>query len=177
MLSLDADESLDPDAAREVRRVAATPDPAVSGYQLNRRVWFGDLPLRHTWQPEWRTRLVRRGRAHWTGYEPHPWLSVEGPVAKIGGTIRHDAFADIAEFVDKQVRHGLQTGESYYQMGRRGSVLRLLVSPPSAIVKQLVIKGSWRDGWLGWAAAYGAGLQAAVKNMRLLELSNERSAM
>ncbi len=171
VLSLDADESLDAEAEEEVSRCVKSNDPAVAAYAVNRRVWFRDRELRHTWQPEWITRVVRRGKGRWEGYEPHPALIVNGEVRRIGGNIRHHAFATISEFVQRQVGHGLDTAESYYKMGRTGSPLKLLVSPPTAILQQLLRKTSWRDGWIGWVAAFGAGIQAAVKHMRLLELS------
>ena len=171
VLSLDSDESLDAELTEEVRRAVEADDPAVAGYQLNRRVWLGDLELRHAWQPEWRTRLVRRAKARWRGYDPHDRLDVDGRVRRLRGNIRHDSFASIAEFVRKQVGHGFTAGESYYAMGRIGSPLKLTVSPPAAILKQLVVKRAWQDGWMGWVAAFGAGIQTAVKHMRLLELS------
>lgn len=172
VLSLDSDESIDAELADEVRRVVEADDPSMAGYRLNRRVWFGDLELRHTWQPEWRTRLVRRTKARWTGYDPHDRLEVEGRVSKLRGLIRHDAFASIPDFIDKLVGHGLKGAESYYQMGRRGSALKLAVSPTAAVLKQLILRGAWRDGWIGCVAAFGTGIHAAVKHMRLLELTH-----
>ena len=172
VLSLDSDEAVDAQLAEAVGRVVQADDPTIAGYQMNRRVWLGDLELRHAWQPEWRTRLVRRTRARWTGYDPHDRLDVDGAVRRLRGTIRHDAFADITEFVHKQVAHGLTSAASYHDMGRSGSALRLVLSPPAAILKQLLLRRAWRDGWLGWVAAFGAGLHAAVKHMRLIELSH-----
>ncbi len=171
VLSLDSDEALDAELSKEVRRVLEADDPGVAGYQMNRRVWFGNLELRHAWQPEWRTRLVRRTKARWRGYDPHDRLDVDGRVRRLRGNIRHDAFDSIGQFIQKQVAHGLKAGESYYALGRSGSPLKLAVSPPAAILKQLVVRGAWQDGWIGWVAAFGAGIQAAIKHMRLLELS------
>ncbi len=175
VLSLDSDEALDAELSKEVRRVLEADDPGVAGYQMNRRVWFGNLELRHAWQPEWRTRLVRRTKARWRGYDPHDRLDVDGRVSRLRGNIRHDAFDSIGQFIQKQVAHGLKAGESYYALGRSGSTLRLAVLPPAAILKQLVVRRAWQDGWMGWVAAFGAGIHTAVKHMRLLELSR-RSA-
>ncbi len=170
-LSLDSDESIDEALAAAVRAAIGRDDPADAGYAANRMVWFHERPLRHVWQPEWRTRLVRTARARWAGYDPHDRLDVQGRVGRLAGSIRHDAFATIAEFVRRQVEHGLLAAESYHAMGRRGSVLRLLASPPAAVLKQVVARSAWRDGWCGWVAAFGTGMHAAAKQMRLLELS------
>jgi len=68
------------------------------------------------------------------------------------------------------VDHGFTTAQSYYDMGRKGSVIKLLTSATGAPLKLLLLKGSWRDGWIGWVAAFSDGIHAAVKHMRLLEL-------
>ena len=86
VLSLDSDESLDETAVRAVRDAVTADDPSVAGYEINRRVWYRDRPLRHAWQPEWRTRLVRRDRARWTGFDPHDRLDVEGRVRRISAS-------------------------------------------------------------------------------------------
>ncbi len=173
VLCLDSDESLDDQARDAVRRAVGDNDEHVAGYELNRRVRFGDRDLRYTWQPEFRTRLVRRALAHWAGYDPHDRLDVDGIVRRLPGTIVHDSFASIEEMMRKAVAHGLTTGQSYYDMGRRGSALQLITSPAGAILKQLVLRGSWRDGWVGWVGAWSGAVHATVKHMRLLELTHQ----
>ncbi|TDJ54605.1 MAG: glycosyltransferase family 2 protein [Planctomycetota bacterium] len=172
VLSLDSDESLDETAVRAVRDAVAGDDPSVAGYQINRRVWYRGRPLRHAWQPEWRTRLVRRDRARWTGFDPHDRLDVEGTVRRIRGNIRHDSFTDFEEFLRSAVTHGLTTARSFHEMGKKGSRFRLMISPPAAVIKQLLLRSAWLDGWPGWLAAYSAGVHAAVKHVRLLELTH-----
>ncbi len=176
VLCLDSDESLDEPAIRAVRDAVSRNDPSIAGYRLNRRVWIGERPLRHTWQPEWRTRLVRRERARWAGIDPHDRLDVEGVVTRLAGTIRHDAFTDFEQLLQKSVGHGLTAAQSFHEMGKKGSRLQLVLSPPAAVLKQLVFRSAWLDGWPGWLASYSAGISAAVKHVRLLELSKQGSA-
>jgi len=175
VLCLDSDESLDEQAIRAVRDAVSRNDPSVAGYSLNRQVWIGERPLRHAWQPEWRTRLVRREIARWAGFDPHDRLDVEGAVTRLGGNIRHNAFTDFGQLLHRSVGHGLATAQSFHDMGRKGSRLQLLLSPPAAVLKQLVLRSAWLDGWPGWLAAYSAGISAAVKHVRLLELSKQDS--
>lgn len=182
ILSLDSDESVDETLADSItavmRRDPASPAPA--GFRMNRRVWWGGVgrnhegfPLQHTFQPEWRTRLVRRGTAKWVGYDPHDRLEVDGEVQLLHGEIRHDAFADLKDLLRKQVAHGLRAGESYYLMGRRPSVIALAVAGPAAFVKQIVFKRAFLDGWTGWVCAAGAAVSATVKHLQLLELAHD----
>jgi glycosyltransferase involved in cell wall biosynthesis len=149
VLSLDSDESLDEQAIQAVRNAVSRDDASIAGYRLNRQVWIGDRPLRHAWQPEWRTRLVRRDNARWAGFDPHDRLDVEGAVARIGGNIRHDAFIDFEQLLHKSLGHGLTTARSFHEMGKKGSRLQLALSPPAAVLKQLVFRSAWLDGWPG----------------------------
>lgn len=171
VLSLDSDESVSEELAGEIRRVVMGDDPHVAGCEVNRRVWFAGRELKYTWQPEWRMRLVRPQCAKWAGYDPHDRLDVSGPSKRLAGVLRHDAFANVAELLRKQIGHGVHAGESYHALGRRASLLKLAVSPTAAILKQLVFKSAWLDGWPGWACSIGAGISAAAKHMRLLELA------
>jgi len=173
-LSLDSDEAVDQRLAEAIGTALESSDDRIDGYQINRRVVYRGRELRHTWQPEWRTRLVRVKSARWAGYDPHSRLEVDGRVERLPGTILHDAFDTISEFVKRQVTHGLLTAESYYDLGKRGSAAGLLISPTSAVFKQLVLRMAWLDGWIGWVAAFGTGVHAAAKQMRLLELTHEK---
>lgn len=197
VLSIDSDESLEPELARALRQAigdadrdpgrspdsADAADAAVCGYEVNRRLFMAGRWLRHAFQPEWRLRIVRRGLGQWGGYDPHDQLTLRrGRSVRLPGVLRHDAFPTIAEMVRKQTAHGLRAGESYHAMGRRGSIGQLLISPPAAVIKQLIIRQGWRDGWPGVAASVGAGLSATVKHLALLELTEapeqaERSAV
>lgn len=171
VLCLDADESVDDRLAASIRRALETDKADVEGYAMNRRLWLGDAELRHTWQPEWKVRLVRRGRARWVG-EYHERLDVSaGRVERLEGILRHHAVRDVSELVRKQAMHGVQAAEVFHVEGARSSLPRLVFSPAGAVLKQLVLHSAWRDGWRGWVSAFGAGIYATAKHMRLLELS------
>ena len=60
VLSLDSDESLEPDLQRSVREVLLKNDHSVQGYTLNRKVFYNGRFLHHAWQPERRLRQVGR---------------------------------------------------------------------------------------------------------------------
>ena len=172
MLSLDSDESLDKDLANEIRNVIQKNDPSINGFEMNRRLWFGDKEMCHTWQPEWKTRLVRKDKGRWVG-NYHERLEVDGRVGRVEGLLIHDAITDTKDFVIKQAKHGVQAADVYFEQGKRGSFLKLLISPTATVFKHLVIGSAWLDGWRGWIAAFGSGLHATAKHMRLLELTRK----
>jgi hypothetical protein len=174
VLCLDSDESLEPGLAESVQQ--ALKSAAASGYRVNRKVYYQNKPLNHAWQPEWRLRLVRRDLAYWTGLDPHDRLELRsGVVENLTGSLRHDSISTFAEFMAKQARHSQTMASSMYAEGNRGSVWKLVTSPPSAFLKQLILKQAWRDGWPGWLAAASVGASAAMKYMALIEMSRAES--
>lgn len=173
VLAIDSDESVEPDLAAGVRRVvrADASDDTPETYAVNRKVYYRGRPLHHAWQPEWRVRLVRRGSAQWTGLDPHDELRpLRGRPGRLTGTLRHDSIPTFADFLTKQAQHARTMAASLHATGRRGSVLSLLVSPPGAFAKQLILKQAWRDGWAGWLAAASAGAGTLMKHVALIEM-------
>ncbi|MBY0263716.1 MAG: glycosyltransferase family 2 protein [Phycisphaerales bacterium] len=175
ILSLDSDESPEPELVASIR--AALADPGnTDAFALNRRTYYQGRPLRHAWQPEWRVRLVCRGKAAWTGLDPHDVLAPASGAAveRLAGHLRHDSFPTFSEHMRKQWHHATTMAKSLHAAGKRGSRLSLLVSPPGAFLKQLVLKRGFLDGRAGWLAAASTAMAALVKHATLLELDQER---
>ena len=169
-LSLDSDESTEADLRASLAAVLAG-GPTAAGYEINRKVFYRSRPLNHAWQPEYRLRLVRRESARWTGLDPHDRLEVSGAVERLPGTIRHDSIGSFAEFLAKQAAHSRTMAASMHAKGHRGSLLKVITSPPGAFLKQMVLKQAWRDGWPGWLAAGSTAAAALMKHIDLIELS------
>lgn len=175
-LALDSDESLTPELRASVES-AFLVEPALDGFVVNRKVYYRDRPLNHAWQPEPRLRLVRRERASWAGLDPHDHLTLRSAaggskprVAHLSGDLRHDSIASFAEFLAKQSGHARTMARSLHGAGERGSYSKLLTSPAGALLKQLVLKQAWRDGWPGWLAAGSTAAGTLMKHICLLEL-------
>ncbi len=170
ILSVDSDESVLPELDASIR--AALARPAADAYAVNRLTFYRDRPLRHVWQPEWRVRLVRRGRAAWTGFDPHDVLapSAGARVSRLVGDLRHDSFTTFAEHMRKQWSHATTMAASLHAAGRRGSYARLLLSPTGAMLKQLVLKRGVLDGYPGFLAAASTATAALIKHATLIEL-------
>jgi glycosyltransferase involved in cell wall biosynthesis len=198
ILSIDSDESVEPDLASSIRDFITRDDPKVAGARVNRKVWYAGKPLNYAWQPEWRLRVVRRvdvaaGLAAWGGIDPHDKLEViyrgdrqpqeparagKPPVIlDLPGTLRHDSFTDMRDHLANNLRHAEVSARSLADMGFRGSYWKLATSPAGAFLKQIVLKGAWRDGWRGWAAAGSTAINTMMKHVLLIErtrLSRER---
>jgi glycosyltransferase involved in cell wall biosynthesis len=173
VLCLDSDETPTPRLAKAILEAVAKDDPGVAGYRVNRKIWYRERFLEHAWQPEWRLRLVRKGRCLWTGRDPHDRMERARDetrrVEDLAGDLKHDSFETFAEHLGKQVAHSSVAAASALADGVRGSRWRLLTSPAGAFLKQMVIKQAWRDGTAGWLAAGSTAAGALMKHMMMLE--------
>ncbi|MEL6329073.1 MAG: DEAD/DEAH box helicase [Planctomycetota bacterium] len=175
VLQLDADEPVTAELAASIRRMIETDDGTITAARLNRVVWYRGEPLRHAWQPEHVTRLVRRdalstGCAAWEGAEPHPALVVKsGRVVTLEGALRHDSFETFSEHLARQLKHARDAAGALHAAGKKPSLLRLATSPIGAFFKQIVLKRAHADGPAGWLAAGTAAAGTLMKHMLLLE--------
>jgi len=173
VLSLDSDESLEPELREGIREAVERDPPGVGAYEFNRKVFYAGRFLQHVWQPEWRLRLVRRAWADWGGHEPHDKMKLKadcgGRVERLRGDLRHDSFDSIADHLATQARHADAGAKALAEIGRTTSAFRLLTSPPWAFVRQIVIKRGFLDGWRGWTAAASAAAGTLMKHAILLE--------
>lgn len=190
ILSIDSDESVEPDLAESIRALLARDDPSIAAARVNRKTWYAGKPLNFTWQPEWRLRLVRRadvqaGLASWGGVNPHDKLEVAyrgehqpadpartgrpPRVIDLTGTLRHDSFSDMRDHLANNLRHAAVSAQSLADLGVRGSYWKLATSPIGAFCKQMLLKGAWRDGWRGWAASGSTAANTMMKHILLIE--------
>ncbi|MHC4217539.1 MAG: glycosyltransferase family 2 protein [Planctomycetota bacterium] len=177
VLLLDSDESLEPRLRESIRTTVTRDDPAYDGWLINRKVWFLGGWLNHTYQPEWRTRLVRGGKGKMAGaddpnlgypHSVHEQLEVPGRTGRLKGVCRHEAWADIPDVVRRQLRYADIAAES---AKRGGSMAHLLVNPPAAFLKQYIIKLGFLDGARGLIAA---GLAANFTMLKHAAIASRR---
>lgn len=160
VLLLDSDESLEPDLAESMRAAVTADDPKYDAWEINRKVFFLGGWLQHLYQPEWRLRLVRGGKGRMAGIDGpnfgyplnvHERLDVPGGVGRLDGFCRHDPWADVPALIRSQLHYAQIAAASSGEKG--GTTLHLLVNPPAAMLKRLLIKGGFRDGTRGLIVA------------------------
>jgi glycosyltransferase involved in cell wall biosynthesis len=167
VLLLDSDETIEDELRRSMLEVMATDDPAYDGWSLNRRVRFLGGWLHHTFQPEWRLRLVRGGRGKIVGIGPegrggHDRIVVEGRTGRLAGFAGHDSWADLSELCRRNLELARRAAE-HYPGG--GTPFHIFFSPPAAMLKQYVLKRGFLDGWRGLIAAGAVASGTMLKHL------------
>ncbi len=172
-LWLDSDEPLTPELAEGIRGAI---NRGVNAGLVNRKVEYKGRLLNHCWQPEHRlrfikTELTQTNRARFAG-KTHDYLEVDAPIKPelIPGTLIHQSFETFAQHLESQRHYSFIFASALHKQGKKGSAWKILTSPPGAFLKQLVLKGAWRDGYAGWLCAGTSAAGALMKHMMLYEM-------
>jgi len=118
---------------------------------------------------------VRKGRAEWTGLDPHDYLETKGSTEKLPGDLLHYSFRDLQDHLQRTLKYARMLAQSYHQEGRRFRWTQLLISPWLSFFKHLLLRGGWRDGWRGWLIAFSKWLDVFAKYGFLLEIERDSS--
>lgn len=151
VFTIDADETISEELMRETN-AADLSDPQLA-YEVLRDNYFMGKHVRHAgWARDWLLRLYNRQVFRHSDDDVHPRIYVPGGarVRRLHGSLAHDAFQDLGQFLDKT---------NHYTELRRTSMSRTY--PPVVIfsratwafLKAYVIQGGFLDGWRGLVIA------------------------
>jgi glycosyltransferase involved in cell wall biosynthesis len=170
VLSLDADEPMSESLAKEIRTLLTSTLPTWDGYEINRRTYYLGKCLQHTWQPEWRLRLVKQGKGCWVGGNVHEHIKVEGRTSRLTGILYHYSYKDLKDHFERMIEYARLGAESTPRQ-TKFPWYKLLTSPALRFLKILIIQGSWRDGWRGLIIATTSMIAAFMKYSFIYERS------
>lgn len=165
---LDADERLSESGVHEVRAAIASADPHVAAMAFPRRnVFFGEALQGGGWWPDYQTRVLRLGHAH---YDPrqqvHEIVTCEGPTVRLNVPILHLNYSTWQEFRLKQRAYSStlveRRGPTWHPRRRE-----YIGAPVREFVRRVVTLRGYRDGLIGLRlAATLAGEELWMRRQR-----------
>jgi glycosyltransferase involved in cell wall biosynthesis len=148
VLCIDADERVTPELAESIR--AVLPAPTFSAYRFARRNRFMGRYLRYgEGYPDWSLRLFDRRHARWSDDAVHEKVMTDAQAGTLAGDLLHDSAESLERYLEKQNRYSTLAAETALAAGKRGSAVRLLLSPLVRFVKFYLLRGGFRDGLPG----------------------------
>jgi (heptosyl)LPS beta-1,4-glucosyltransferase len=152
VLFVDADERVTPELAAEVRQ--AIQKPGYAGWRIPRHNYiFGKLTRGAGWYPDYQTRLLKIGAAH---YDPerqvHELVLLDGLEGTLTHPLVHYNYRDVAQFRDKQRRYTAYDARILHQEGIRPKPQNYILQP-------------WRQFW--WRFLTLKGYQDGLHGLRL----------
>ena len=149
VLSLDADERVDPDLAAAIRAVPADP-PAVA-WRVRRRNHVGGRVIRHwPWAWDRQIRLYDRRRARFAAAAVHESVVADGPVADLPGILDHLTYRDWLDGAARNRRYAELWAAAERIHGRRSRWIDRRIRPSVAFWRHLVVRGHLWSGIDGW---------------------------
>lgn len=169
VLSLDADEWLDPEAI-ELLKAAMNSDGLA--FRMSRRSRFCGSIINHSgWSPDYVTRLFRRGTGRFSDDLVHERLIVDGAVRTANFRIEHDSITSREDAEDKIVRYSTVAAQQMFARGKRAHPAKAALRGWTAFIKTLVFRAGFLDGKAGWDVADYNRRYTYEKWRRLAKLS------
>jgi glycosyltransferase involved in cell wall biosynthesis len=174
VVSLDADERCTPELHAEILKEIQNPDPNLAGFEVRRHVKYLGAWINHGgWYPDWKCRVVRRGRARWHGVDPHDKLIPEGPVKRIPADIHHFTYKDFAHQVRIINHFSDVVCAEYVKQGKKPSILQAIFHPPWKFFECYVWKLGFLDGFPGFVIAVGSAFYIFARYVKLWETGKQ----
>jgi len=170
ILSVDADEEVSPELAKEILalRDRGFPHDAYSlprkTFHLGRWIRFGG------WYPNRLVRLFHKGRGEWRGSELHERWETSGSLGELGGDLLHYSFTSLADQVERNNRYSTLGALQLSRRGTRFSLYALITKTFSKFVETYLLKRGFLDGYPGFIISVSAAYSVFLKWAKLWEL-------
>jgi glycosyltransferase involved in cell wall biosynthesis len=173
ILSLDADEELDPDAQAAIERWK-TSQPTAAGYRFARRArYLGRWILHSGWYPDYKLRLFDRRLGHWQGDYVHESVIVTGTVETLEGEILHYTCDSLDEHRQRIETYTDLAAREMLERGQRPGFLSRLFAPAWVFFYSYFLRLGVLDGYQGFLIARMAARYVRRKYSKWVRLRAE----
>jgi len=154
ILSLDADEEVSPELAREITELL-NGEPQFAAYRIPRLNHFLGEPLRHGgYWPDPKLRLFKRGAASFEERPVHETMRSAEPVGQLKGHLIHHCYPTIEDYREHMGRYSSLAAEALIDSGRAGRswpwyVWNAVLNPAATFVYNYVFRLGFLDGRAG----------------------------
>ena len=167
VLSLDADEWLEPAAEREIAE--AIREPRHAAFAFRRLSAFSGAFVPRAWSPDRQVRLYRKDAARFGGGHVHESVRVDPPhtTGRLRAPLLHLTQRNVHEQVARLNDYSSLSSRTSAESGRRFGLARTLLAPAAAFLKIYVLKGGVLDGMRGLIVAVNQAHYVFLKNAKL----------
>lgn len=149
VLSLDADEPVEPMLAEEIRDIVASP-AALDGYFIPRKTFFLGKQIRHGgWYPDCNLRLFRRGKGRFEERAVHEAVKVNGATGRTGYALLHYAYPDLASYMSSINKYSSLAVNVMAEAGVnrfKSSLLNITLRPVFTFILKYFFRLGFLDG-------------------------------
>ena len=170
VLFVDADERVTPELAAEVQ--TAIQNPEFDAWRIPRLNYiFGKLTKGAGWYPDYQTRLLRVGKAHYdSSRKVHELVELDGAEGTLYQHFIHLNYETVQQFHTKQQRYSAYDAGILYQDGIHPKPQNYILQPIRQFWWRFVTLKGYQDGWHGFRLSFLMGWYEFRKYARLWQL-------
>ncbi len=174
VLSIDADEMVSPELAREIKTLLAAPDK--NGYHIQRISRYCGRTIRYSgWQSDKPLRLFNKHFGRFTNDIVHEKIVVAGPLGNTTNPLYHTPYKNLTQVLEKINTYSTYGAEQRLAKGKKGNLPIAIGRGLWAFVKAYIIKRGFLDGREGFMLAVSNALTTFYCYMKLAYLLKNRS--
>jgi glycosyltransferase involved in cell wall biosynthesis len=174
VLSLDADEALSNELAKEIKKVKENPD--ADGYTFNRLNYYCGKWIRHSgWYPDKKLRLWNKIKGKWAGVNPHDKLMLEpgSKIRHLKGDLLHYTYYSVQEHIDQINKFSSIGAAEAFKKGKNSNAFIILIKSSWRFFRDYVINLGFLDGYYGFVICSLSGWGTFLKYLKLRELKKQ----
>lgn len=174
VLSIDCDERVTPELAKEIQTVLENTPDEITVYGLPIKNYLGKRWIKWSgYYPAHKDRLFRKDKFKYDEEAGvHPRVFYTGKSAKLSGDVIHFSYENFYDLFAKFNRETKIEAEKWIKEGRKATFLKVLRKGISRFLKFYFQKGGWRGGFLGFVFAMHHSLYQYFSYIHYWELTN-----
>jgi len=179
ILSLDADEEVSSDLAREIQALLAG-QPACNAYLIPRLNHFLGQPLRHGgYWPDPKLRLFRRGTARFIERPVHETMQTDGPTGQLNGHLIHHCYPTLDDYIEHMNRYSALAAQALLDSGRARSswpwlAWNALLNPAATFLYNYFFRLGFLDSRAGFLQHLNHSVYIHWKYAKAWQLAREK---
>lgn len=172
IFSVDADERVTPELAREIREVMRLGEK--SAYAMRRKNFYKDQWINHCgWWPDWVKRVFVKGQARFSSDVIHDSLQVATAVGKLEHPIVHHSFKSPEDFLNRAYWYAHHQAREMHAQGRKASLWTAISHAGYAFLQTYFLRLGLLNGAAGLLVSVSNAVGVFYRYMMLRDLIME----
>ena len=165
---LDADERIQEEAAREIRRIVSDGNPAA--YQVERKnIVFGKMMHHGGHRPDFVYRLYPRTAIHWQG-KVHEGIETDLSRKTLHNVLLHYTYTTWKQYFAKFNQYTSLAAQSMFERNKRVGKAGALGHAVFTFIRDYLLRGGFLAGFMGLTMSMMASVYTFVKYLKLINL-------
>ncbi len=176
VLSLDADEIVTPELKEEITNVLKNTRKE-NGFTIPRRNYIADRWVKYGgWYPSPQLKLFRKDKFLYEEVGVHPRAFMDDPCGHLKSDIIHYTYRNFEDFLNKLNKQTTWEAQKWFDQNKPMRFGRFLWRAVDRFMRTYVGRKGYKEGVLGFAIAFYAGLYQLISYLKYQELAVQKRA-